>query len=115
MFNLQPIGVIHSPYKDTASVPKGLGARHDAEGTLEILPEFEAGLTDIEGFSHLFVIWAFDRSHGFELIGRPPSDNKPHAQLVSSACLSVGFWCVPGGSEKSFPMALVLWPCSSSF
>jgi len=56
---------------------------HDAEGTLEILPEFEAGLTDIEGFSHLFVIWAFDRSHGFELIGRPPSDNKPHGVFAT--------------------------------
>jgi tRNA (adenine37-N6)-methyltransferase len=83
MFTLQPIGVIHSPYRDTASVPKGLGARHDAEGTLEILPEFEAGLTDIEGFSHLFVIWAFDRSQGFELIGRPPADNKPHGVFAT--------------------------------
>lgn len=83
MFTLQPIGFVHSPYSDTAAVPKGLGARHEAEGTLEILPEFELGLTDIDGFSHLFVIWAFDRSQGFELIGRPPSDNKPHGVFAT--------------------------------
>lgn len=83
MFSLQPIGFVHSPYSDTAAVPKGLGARHEAEGTLEVLPEFELGLTDIDGFSHLFVIWAFDRSQGFELIGRPPSDNKPHGVFAT--------------------------------
>jgi len=38
---------------------------------LKILPEFEAGLTDIEGFSHLIVIWVFDRSAGFELLSTP--------------------------------------------
>ena len=83
MFTLRPIGFVHSPYLDTAAVPKGLGARHEAEGTLDILPEFELGLTDIDGFSHLFVIWAFDRSQGFELIGRPPSDNKPHGVFAT--------------------------------
>jgi len=83
MFTLLPIGFVRSPYKDTAAVPKGLGARHDAEGTLDILPEFESGLTDIEGFSHLFVLWAFDRSQGFDLIGRPPSDNKPHGVFAT--------------------------------
>jgi len=50
--------------QDTAAIPKGLSTKHDAEGILRILPEFELGLTDIEGFSHLMVIWAFDRSHG---------------------------------------------------
>jgi tRNA (Thr-GGU) A37 N-methylase len=44
-------------------------AKHEANGVLKILPEFELGLTDIEGFSHLIVLWEFDRSHGFELLG----------------------------------------------
>jgi tRNA (adenine37-N6)-methyltransferase len=78
MFRPQPIGFIHSPYKETSAIPKGLGAKHDAEGVLEILPEFEAGLMDIEGFSHLFVLWVFDRSEGFELVGVPPIDNRTH-------------------------------------
>ncbi|MFI5114800.1 MAG: tRNA (N6-threonylcarbamoyladenosine(37)-N6)-methyltransferase TrmO [Terriglobales bacterium] len=83
MFAPQPIGFVSSPFKDTAEIPKGLGAKHEADGVLEILPEFELGLTDIEGFSHLIVIWAFDRSHGFELLGTPPSDNRPHGVFAT--------------------------------
>lgn len=53
MFTSRPIGFVSSPYKETREIPKGLGAKHEADGVLSILPEFEAGLTDIEGFSHL--------------------------------------------------------------
>ncbi|MBZ5722430.1 MAG: tRNA (N6-threonylcarbamoyladenosine(37)-N6)-methyltransferase TrmO [Acidobacteriia bacterium] len=83
MFILQPIGRVSSPYKDTQDIPKGLGAKHEAEGVLEIQPEFEAGLTDIEGFSHLIIIWVFDRSQGFELLSTPPSDNRPHGVFAT--------------------------------
>jgi len=83
MFTFKPIGFVHTPYSATGEIPKGLGAKHDAEGELEILPEFEPGLTDVEGFSHLFVIWAFDRSQGFELTGKPPADNKPHGVFAT--------------------------------
>jgi tRNA-Thr(GGU) m(6)t(6)A37 methyltransferase TsaA len=74
---------VSSPYKTTQEIPKGLGAKHAAAGTLKILPEFEPGLTDIEGFSHLFVIWEFDRSQGFELLGTPPSDDRPHGVFAT--------------------------------
>ena len=83
MFTSQPIGFVSSPYKDTTQVPKGLGAKHEADGVLKILPDFAPGLTDIEGFSHLMVIWEFDRSHGFELLGTPPSDNRPHGVFAT--------------------------------
>ncbi len=76
MFTPRLIGRVRSPYKDTKEIPKGLGVKHDAEGELDVLPEFTPGLKDIEGFSHLFVIWCFDRSEGFDLIATPPSDNK---------------------------------------
>jgi tRNA-Thr(GGU) m(6)t(6)A37 methyltransferase TsaA len=83
MFTPRPIGVVRSQYTKTEQIPKGLGAKHEADGVLEILPEFELGLTDVEGFSHLMVIWAFDRSHGFELLGTPPSDNRPHGVFAT--------------------------------
>ncbi len=83
MITMQPIGFVSTMYRDTAEIPKGLGAKHEAEGVLKINPEFEAGLTDIEGFSHLFVIWAFDRSEGFELLVTPPSDNHPHGVFAT--------------------------------
>ena len=80
---IRPIGFVRSPYSQTNQIPKGFGAKHEAEGTLEILPEFELGLTDIEGFSHLFVLWVFDRSEGFELLGTPPIDTKPHGVFAT--------------------------------
>ena len=83
MFTSRPIGFISSPYTVTGEVPKGLGAKHEAEGVLRILAEFEPGLTDIEGFSHLIVIWEFDRAGGFELLGTPPSDNRPHGVFAT--------------------------------
>src|SRR5215216_4386635 len=41
-FTFRPIGTVHSPYEATREVPKGLGAEHRAEGTIEIFPEYEA-------------------------------------------------------------------------
>ena len=83
MFTSRPIGFVSSPYKNASEIPKGLGTKHEADGVLRILPEFELGLTDIEGFSHLVVIWEFDRSPGFELLGTPPSDNRPHGVFAT--------------------------------
>jgi tRNA-Thr(GGU) m(6)t(6)A37 methyltransferase TsaA len=81
--SMQPIGFVRSPYSETAQVPKGFGAQHNAEGTIEVVPEYELGLTDIEGFSHLYVIWVFDRSDGWELLGTPPCDTKPHGVFAT--------------------------------
>jgi len=83
IFEMKPIGFVHSPYTDTIQVPKGCGAAHTAEGVLEILREYEEGLTDIEGFSHLFVIWAFHKSEGFALLGKPPTDERPHGVFAT--------------------------------
>lgn len=80
---MQPIGFVRCAYTDTAQIPKGLGAEHHAEGVLELLPAFEAGLMDIEGFSHLYVLWAFDRSAGFDLTAHPPSDTRPHGVFAT--------------------------------
>ena len=83
MFSPQPIGHVSSPYTQTKDIPKGLGAKHEAEGVLEILPQFEAGLADIEGFSHLIVLWVFDRSEGFELVAKPPIDDRTHGVFAT--------------------------------
>lgn len=75
MFTPRPIAYVHSPYTDTAAIPKGLGAKHETEGVIEVLREFEPGLQEIEGFSHLFILWEFDRVDGFTLISSPPNAN----------------------------------------
>lgn len=80
---MKPIGTVRSPYTDAAQIPKGKGAEHHAEGVLEILPRFEAGLQDIEGFSHLYVLWVFDRAEGFDLLATPPTATTPHGVFAT--------------------------------
>jgi tRNA-Thr(GGU) m(6)t(6)A37 methyltransferase TsaA len=83
MFTARPIGYVRSPFRQTSEIPKGPGARHPEEGTLEIRPEFEAGLADVEGFSHLFVLWVFHQAGGYELTANPPTDNRPHGVFAT--------------------------------
>ena len=82
-FSFQPIGRVRTPFTDTSQIPKGLGAGHRAEGVLEIEPALEAGLADVEGFSHLYVLWVFDRVEGVELAAWPPSDDRPHGVFAT--------------------------------
>ncbi|HEU5358069.1 MAG TPA: tRNA (N6-threonylcarbamoyladenosine(37)-N6)-methyltransferase TrmO [Gemmatimonadales bacterium] len=83
MITFRPIGTIRSPYRDPGQVPRGPGAVHEAAGTIELLPEFAPGLTDIEGFSHLYVVWVFDRSEGYDLLSTPPTDDRPHGVFAT--------------------------------
>jgi tRNA (adenine37-N6)-methyltransferase len=77
-WKMRPIGFIRSSYNETQQVPKGLGTKHVLEGALEVLEEFEPGLQDIEGFSHLLVFWIFHKAEGYELVGKTPADDRPH-------------------------------------
>ena len=84
IFVMTPIGIVRSPFADTSQIPKGPGAEHRAEGILELHSVFEPGLQDIEGFSHLFVLWVFDRSAGVELLGEVPLDpGRSHGVFAS--------------------------------
>ncbi len=80
---MRPIGTVRSPYSDRAEIPRGPGAKHEAEGTLEIRRDLEIGLTDIEGFSHLYVLWVFHEAKGFELLGTPPTDDRAHGVFAT--------------------------------
>jgi tRNA-Thr(GGU) m(6)t(6)A37 methyltransferase TsaA len=84
-FTMRPIGTVRSPFTDRAEIPMGPGAKHEAEGILEVRPDLEAGLTDIEGFSHLYVIWVFHKAEGCELVGTPPTDDRPHGVFATRA------------------------------
>ena len=83
MVRMDPIGTVRSPYTETSQIPKGMGAVHQAEGVLDVLPHFEQGLTDIEGFSHLYVLWVFDRVTDYDLMASPPSDTRPHGVFAT--------------------------------
>lgn len=83
MIEMQPIGVVRSPYADVSEIPKGRGAKHDAVGVLELAAEYEEGLRDIEGFSHVYVLWVFDRSEGYDLLVQPPTASQVHGVFTT--------------------------------
>ncbi|HUL62400.1 MAG TPA: tRNA (N6-threonylcarbamoyladenosine(37)-N6)-methyltransferase TrmO [Methanocella sp.] len=66
----EAIGVIHSPFREQADTPIQ-GTFSEAEGTVEVFPEYAAGLKDIGGFSHLFLIYDFHRATGYSLVAKP--------------------------------------------
>lgn len=83
---MTPIGVVRSPHQVKADVPKGPWAKHSAEGTLDLRADLEPGLQDIEGFSHLFVVWVFHEAAGFDLVATVPLDQQaPHGVFASRA------------------------------
>ncbi|PLV58777.1 tRNA (N6-threonylcarbamoyladenosine(37)-N6)-methyltransferase TrmO [Thermotoga sp. KOL6] len=76
-FYVKPIGVIRSPYKDVSECP--FQGRFSQETfVLEIFPEYEKGLKDIETCSHLIVLYWLDRARRDSLIAVPPHDRKEH-------------------------------------
>jgi tRNA-Thr(GGU) m(6)t(6)A37 methyltransferase TsaA len=74
---LKPIGIIHSPYKNRTSPPYQ-GHRSERVSLIEVFEEFEEGLQDIEGFSHIIVIYWFHRCQGYHLLVKTPWDDIPH-------------------------------------
>ena len=77
-YTFQPIGIVKSPYVEKAGVPIQGCFSPESEGLAEIFEPFEAGLTDLEGFSHIFLIYVFHRSRGYELVCRPYMEDRLH-------------------------------------
>jgi len=76
MIKLEPIGIIHTPILKKEDSPIQ-SARSDLHGTVEVFPEYEQGLQGIEDFSHLYLIYAFDRSTGpLSLMVKPFLDDQ---------------------------------------
>ena len=74
----KPIGIIHSPFREPKGTPIQPASAKGIKGTIEIFPEYAEGLKDIEGFSHIILIYHFHLSKPSSLIARPFMDNKPH-------------------------------------
>lgn len=83
VITFEPIGTVRSPFTQTSEIPKGPGAEHNAEGVLEIRPDLEAALSDIDGFSHLFVLWVFHRAEGYDLLAQPPTSDRPRGVFAT--------------------------------
>ncbi len=78
-FKLKSIGIVHSPFKKKEDIDSkkyaDSGGFDSVQGELEIFNEFVGGLKDIEGFSHLVVLFAFHKSEGYRLHTKPLLDD----------------------------------------
>lgn len=80
---IHPIGVIRSHFRTKEEAPIQGAFQPGAEGTVEVSPEFAPGLKDIETFSHLILIYRFDRA-GEVILSRPTFlDDEPHGVFAS--------------------------------
>ena len=79
---VKPIGIIHSPYRDGVQAPhQGCGRKETCQ--VELFKEFEEGLKDIEGFSHIILIYYLHKSKGYHLLVRTHWDTKIHGLFTS--------------------------------
>ena len=80
-----PIGIVHSPFQQLAGMPIQPAGAAQAQGSIEILPEFAAGLQDIEGFSHLILLYHFHQVQEVQLLVTPFLDSHPHGVFATRA------------------------------
>jgi tRNA-Thr(GGU) m(6)t(6)A37 methyltransferase TsaA len=81
----EPIGIIHSPFTQPRGVPIQPAAARDIGGTIEIFEQFRPGLCDLEGFSHIIVLYHFHLSKGYSLKVTPFLDNTPRGVFATRA------------------------------
>jgi tRNA-Thr(GGU) m(6)t(6)A37 methyltransferase TsaA len=74
----RPIGIIHSPFKGPGGTPIQPAGAKGINGTVEIFPEYAEGLKDIEGFSHIILLYHFHLSRGSTLLAKPYMDDETH-------------------------------------
>jgi tRNA-Thr(GGU) m(6)t(6)A37 methyltransferase TsaA len=79
---LRPIGMIHSPFKKLDEIPIQ-PAFSKAVGEVEVFKEYEPGLKDIEGFSHIILLYLFHKSEKYPLLITPFLDKKPHGVFAT--------------------------------
>jgi len=81
----KPIGIIHSPFKQPRGTPIQPAGARNIEGTVEIAPEYVDGLKDIEGFSHIILIYHFHLSKGYSLAVKPYMDDQSRGLFATRA------------------------------
>jgi tRNA-Thr(GGU) m(6)t(6)A37 methyltransferase TsaA len=81
----QPIGVIHSPFQSTEGMPIQPSGAAGIRGTVELFPRFSQGLKDLDGFSHIILLYHFHRSTGCSLLVTPFLDSVEHGVFATRA------------------------------
>jgi len=74
----EPIGIVHSPFKEPRGTPIQPPAAAGVEGTVELEPAYLDGLKDLDGFSHIILLYHFHQSKPASLRVRPFMDDEAH-------------------------------------
>jgi tRNA-Thr(GGU) m(6)t(6)A37 methyltransferase TsaA len=82
---LQPIGVIHTPFKEKKNMPIQPASGSGANGTVEVFAEYRVGLRDLAGFSHIILLYHFHKSKKFNLQVVPFLDTEPRGLFATRA------------------------------
>jgi tRNA-Thr(GGU) m(6)t(6)A37 methyltransferase TsaA len=85
MTKILQIGVVHSPFNDPCGMPIQASVATGVKGTVEVDRRYEAGFKDIEGFSHIVLIYLFHASKGYALEARPFLDDSPRGLFSTRA------------------------------
>jgi tRNA-Thr(GGU) m(6)t(6)A37 methyltransferase TsaA len=79
----KPIGLINTPYKTTGECPRQTYHGKGVKATIELQPKYEKGLKDLEGFSHLILVWHFHESYSPSLTAHPPGETEAHGVFAT--------------------------------
>jgi tRNA-Thr(GGU) m(6)t(6)A37 methyltransferase TsaA len=81
----RPIGIIHSPFKEITGMPIQPTGAGKIRGSVEVLPELTKGLQDLDGFSHVILLYHFHQVQGTKLTVTPFMDSQPRGVFSTRA------------------------------
>jgi tRNA-Thr(GGU) m(6)t(6)A37 methyltransferase TsaA len=80
-----PIGIIHTPFMELEGMPIQPPGAVGVKGTVEVFENFQSGIKDLDGFSHIILLYHFHRSHGFRLRVVPFMDSEERGLFSTRA------------------------------
>src|ERR1035437_4390409 len=80
---ISPIGIIHSPFTTKEACPIQPLYSSEAVGRVEVFKEYEAGLKDVETFSHIYLLYHFDMAGEIKMVRATFLDDEPHGVYAS--------------------------------
>ncbi|RJP29281.1 MAG: tRNA (N6-threonylcarbamoyladenosine(37)-N6)-methyltransferase TrmO [Candidatus Omnitrophota bacterium] len=81
----QPIGLIHTPFAEPIGMPIQPSGAVGVKGTVEVFETYEKGLKDLDGFSHIILLYHFHCYHEYSLEVKPYLDNTSHGLFATRA------------------------------
>lgn len=84
-FEINPIGIIHTPFTNLEGMPIQPAGASGVKGTVEVYEQYRPGLKDLDGFSHIILIYYFHGSSGFQLQVVPFLDSQPRGLFATRA------------------------------